>query len=176
MVDMITDEQPQAGKRRRGLITAATLLTLFAFSLAGASCMSRMGGFETGLQDNRLRSGTSAPNWVSSDLEESNKHHVEPFHFDGDSAVAWERLREAVQACGGRISSDEAPYLHAVFVTRLFRFRDDFEARLDAETGVIHVRSGSRLGQHDTGTNRRRIERIRNAFNQLSGPESSVNK
>ena len=46
----------------------------------------------------------------------------------------------------------------------LLRFRDDLELQLDATAGVIHLRSCSRVGRSDLGTNRRRVEAIRGAF------------
>ncbi len=62
------------------------------------------------------------------------------------------------------IETREGAYLHAVFKTRWLRFRDDFEARLDSEAGVIHVRSASRLGHSDLGANRARVNKLRAAF------------
>lgn len=63
-----------------------------------------------------------------------------------------------------RIRRDEAAYLHAEFRSLIFRFVDDVEFLLDADAGVIHVRSASRLGYSDLGVNRRRVEAIRQAF------------
>jgi uncharacterized protein (DUF1499 family) len=42
---------------------------------------------------------------------------------------------------------------------------DDLEFWLNPTLGVIEVRSASRLGREDFGTNRQRIERIRSAYN-----------
>jgi uncharacterized protein (DUF1499 family) len=41
---------------------------------------------------------------------------------------------------------------------------DDLEVEIDRSQHVIHVRSASRLGYWDLGVNRRRLERIRAAF------------
>jgi uncharacterized protein (DUF1499 family) len=71
---------------------------------------------------------------------------------------------EAVRSIGGVIDSDDGNYLHAVFASRLFRFKDDLELLLDAQTGVIHVRSASRVGGYDFGVNRRRVKRLRRAY------------
>ena len=40
-------------------------------------------------------------------------------------------------------------------------FVDDVEFFLDENANVIHVRSASRLGNSDLGTNRKRVEAIR---------------
>jgi uncharacterized protein (DUF1499 family) len=59
-------------------------------------------------------------------------------------------------------------HLQAEFRTRIFRFVDDVEFRMDASNQVIHVRSGSRIGYSDLGTNRRRVDSIRDAFARSS--------
>ena len=41
---------------------------------------------------------------------------------------------------------------------------DDVEFYLNADKGIIEVRSASRLGQSDLGVNRDRIETIRSKF------------
>ena len=50
--------------------------------------------------------------------------------------------------------------LHAPF--RVFVFTDDLELRVapDAGGAVLHVRSTSRVGRSDLGTNRRRVEAL----------------
>ena len=52
--------------------------------------------------------------------------------------------------------SDIPGYLHAVQYSRLWRFPDD--------EPVVHFRSASRLGFSDLEVNRKRMNRIRRAF------------
>jgi uncharacterized protein (DUF1499 family) len=59
-----------------------------------------------------------------------------------------------------RIVSSDALSLEAEFRTRL-GFVDDVSFELDAEAGVIHMRSASRVGYWDMGQNRKRLEKIR---------------
>jgi uncharacterized protein (DUF1499 family) len=47
--------------------------------------------------------------------------------------------------------------LRASQQTRFFRFIDDIEARVDPQARCLHVRSASRVGYSDLGTNRRRV-------------------
>ena len=48
-----------------------------------------------------------------------------------------------------------------------FQHKDiDLELRMDKENGLIHVRSGSRVGYSDIGANRRRVEDFRLRFGQ----------
>jgi uncharacterized protein (DUF1499 family) len=51
-------------------------------------------------------------------------------------------------------------YVHAVFTTRIMRFKDDVEFLFDPDAGVVQFRSASRVGRSDFGTNRRRMESI----------------
>lgn len=55
-------------------------------------------------------------------------------------------------------------YLHLVFYTALFRFPDDLELFQKNGTFIVHLRSASRVGYSDLGTNRKRIETLKNYF------------
>lgn len=113
---------------------------------------------QLGLVDDRLRPCPASPNCVCSEPPGAN---IEPLRFQGLPAQAWQRLNEAVLAQGGRVRQRTDDYLHATFETALFRFVDDFEARLDAGRGLIHLRSASRVGYGDRGVNRARVEALR---------------
>jgi uncharacterized protein (DUF1499 family) len=90
---------------------------------------------------------------------------VEPLRYAGDGGAAFARLRDLVAVWPGASIVVQAPgYLHAEFRTRWLGFVDDVELLLDPAAGVIHVRSASRLGHSDLGTNRRRVEAIRQRF------------
>jgi uncharacterized protein (DUF1499 family) len=43
----------------------------------------------------------------------------------------------------------------------MFGFVDDFECLIDRNAGLIHVRSGARVGYSDMNVNRERVESIR---------------
>ena len=49
--------------------------------------------------------------------------------------------------------------LSATDRSRLFRFVDDVDARVDPDARVLHARSAARVGRGDLGVNRRRLER-----------------
>lgn len=59
------------------------------------------------------------------------------------------------------IATREPNYLHVEFRSSLFGFVDDVEFLADEAANVIHVRSASRIGYSDGGTNRRRVEMLR---------------
>ena len=105
------------------------------------------------------------PNCVSS-LSADSDHRIEPLAFSISVDEALARLKQVLlNEPRTRIVKEEGGYLHAEARSFLFRFVDDVEFLLDADKQVIHVRSASRLGYSDLGVNRRRVERIRRAFN-----------
>ena len=106
-----------------------------------------------------------SPNCVSS-VDDDRQHRVEPLSFTGDADAAFARVREVVERMPRTkivTSSDE--YLHATFTTMIMRYTDDVEFLLDRPSNTIAVRSASRIGNSDLGTNRRRVEQIRKEFN-----------
>ena len=105
-----------------------------------------------------------SPNCVSSQATDE-QHFIEPQHFTGDPGTAWSSLNTILQQLPRvRIVAEQDNYLHAEFRSRVFRFVDDVEFVMQADQGVIHVRSASRTGYSDLGVNRRRIEQIRGKF------------
>ncbi|MEH6586284.1 MAG: DUF1499 domain-containing protein [Halioglobus sp.] len=59
------------------------------------------------------------------------------------------------------IEVEQADFVQAVVKTPLMRFRDDVQLQYSPQTGVIQVRSSSRLGIGDMGANRDRVESLR---------------
>lgn len=134
------------------------------FLLTAMSCASHPPK-NLGLKDGRLRPCPNKPNCASSEF--TNKPSwIKPFAFEGLAEDAWEKLKISVIAIGGNIEKDENIYLWATFRTKLFRFVDDMEFRMDAKNKVIHLRSASRLGYSDLGVNKRRVKKLRSKFYQ----------
>jgi uncharacterized protein (DUF1499 family) len=96
---------------------------------------------------------------------------VEPLTFQGPPGKAWSDLKETIREMGGKIHEEYDGYLWATFTSKVFRFVDDVEFRMVSTDGMIHVRSGSRVGYSDLGVNRRRVEKLRAIFNQKKDPE-----
>ena len=123
---------------------------------------------DLGVRDGRLKPPSTTANSVSSQagLWPGHPQHeaarIEPLALVGDGPGTLQRLNDIVAAMpGARIVRFEGDYLRAEFTTPLMQFTDDAEFWLDREAGVVQVRSASRLGRSDLGTNRRRIEAIR---------------
>ena len=118
-----------------------------------------------GLVNGRLRHCSTRPNCVCSEYKDLQSY-VKPLAFRGPADSSWERARRIIREMGGKIVREDDCYLWATFSTRLFRFVDDLELRMDEKNEIIHVRSGSRVGYSDMGVNRKRIEDFRVRFNQ----------
>jgi uncharacterized protein (DUF1499 family) len=155
----------------KSLVVAAFVIVAVAAVLVAAGQLGWLAGqrpTDLGVRDGRLRPPPPTPNAVSSQAVDE-AHRVEPLRFEGDPHQAFARLRDLIAGWPGAAVVVESPgYLHAEFSTRWLRFVDDLELYLDASGRVIHVRSASRLGHSDLGTNRRRVEAIRARF--AAGP------
>ena len=105
------------------------------------------------------------PNCVSSTVEKSDKHYIDPIAFSGDANAAWTKLAGVVKA-QARMSvvSEKSGYLYVEAKSAGLGFVDDVEFALDEKASQIHVRSASRLGVRDFDVNRKRVEAIRAAF------------
>jgi uncharacterized protein (DUF1499 family) len=108
-----------------------------------------------GVRGGELAPCKRSPNCVSSQADRSDvEHYIAPLHG------SMEAVRKAVALFPrARIIRETEDYLYAEFRTRLMRYVDDVEFYFDGT--VIHVRSCSRLGRRDFGTNRQRVERLR---------------
>jgi uncharacterized protein (DUF1499 family) len=119
---------------------------------------------QAGLVNGRLRPCPATPNCVCSE-DPNLPSGIMPLAFADAPAAAWNKLKNAVQAAGGKIQTERDGYLHVTFTSRLFRFVDDVEFRLISADGHIHMRSASQVGRSDFGVNRKRLERLRALFN-----------
>jgi uncharacterized protein (DUF1499 family) len=101
------------------------------------------------------------PNCVSTEADPGDGlHHLPPLPLPpGLDPVAALDAFEALLAAAPRtaVVAREPLRLRATDRTRLLRFVDDVEARVDVDARVLHVRSASRVGSGDMGTNRRRV-------------------
>ena len=78
------------------------------------------------------------------------------------TAGQWQELKQWLgKQDNWTIQVEAADFLQAVVKTPLMQFRDDVQLLYNPNTGLIQVRSSSRLGISDMGTNRRRVESLR---------------
>ncbi|GAB4257114.1 MAG: DUF1499 domain-containing protein [Methylomicrobium sp.] len=116
-----------------------------------------------GLVDGHLKPCPGSPNCVNSE-----QGAIEPITFEKqDAQKAWDSIQRAIELEGGIMQTVADGYLWAIFKTPMLRFTDDVEVRLDADARLIHLRSASRVGYYDLGTNRRRLEAIKQRYQRL---------
>jgi uncharacterized protein (DUF1499 family) len=78
------------------------------------------------------------------------------------SAEQWEGLKAWVtKQQDWEVTINEDNFIQAVVKTPLMRFRDDVQMLFIPDQQLIQVRSSSRLGISDLGTNARRVELLR---------------
>ena len=108
----------------------------------------------------------SSPNCVSSQATDDG-HFIAPFKITGNVEEAWAALKNALLSQSRTVITNETgDTLHAQATSLVFRFVDDIDAILDAEAGLIHIRSASRIGYGDFGVNRKRVEMLRAQLQQ----------
>lgn len=151
-------------------IAALTISLLAAVTLIAAQwgLLSGHVPSDPGVKNGRLNPPSLTPNSVSSqaslypDHPQHDYARIEPFRFTGDADAAFAHLRVLLETAEQtQVVRQEGDYLYAVAQTRWLKFTDDMEFWLDREQHVIHVRSASRLGRKDFGTNRARMESLR---------------
>ena len=132
-------------------------------ALLAMGCAGRMPD-DLGPQAGRLRACPPSPNCVSSAAEDAG-HAIAPFVIEGDARAAWTALQGELAARPRvEIVTRRDDYVHAVFTTRLMRYRDDVTMRiqnLDGGQGVlVTAESRSRVGRADFGQNPRNLKEI----------------
>ena len=121
-----------------------------------------------GLKDNKLKSCDKKYCCVSTQSEKSNKYnYIEPIHYEGSQKEALDKIIAIINSLKRtKILKQTDEYIHSIFITFLFRFKDDVEFYFDDNEKVIHFKSQSRLSGYDYHTNRKRMEKIRALFLQ----------
>jgi len=87
-------------------------------------------------------------------LQSSNPVNANPEQWA--MLKAWIRQQKDWQ-----IVVEDELFIQAVVSTPLLKFKDDVQLLYLVETDLIHVRSSSRLGLSDLGTNANRVEKLR---------------
>lgn len=120
-----------------------------------------------GIHNGKLSSCPSTPNCVVSQYNEEN-HYIKPISYQNDLKTAQETLLKVLSVVPQTTVTNQTDnYIHIESKSKLMGFIDDGEFYFPADEKVIHIRSAARLGESDLGVNRRRMEQIRLAMNDL---------
>lgn len=138
------------------------LILLISLYLASLSFKTRENRIKPPAE-RHLSSCPDKPNCVSSKFTSDKTHAIDPFPLiDGNINKSREKLVDVIRQTGGDILVNDEHYIHAVFTSSIFRFKDDFEAKINDAT--IDIRSASRAGTSDLGKNRKRVEKLRSLY------------
>ncbi len=153
------------------LIFGALLVVAAFFAAARMGAFAGTAPVDLGVRDGKLKAPSPTPNSVSSqaalwpDHPQRAQAEIAPLALQGDAAATLARLALLIETTpGARIVERRPDYLSVQFTTPLMRFVDDAEFWFDPAAHVIQLRSASRVGRGDLGTNRQRIERLRAAL------------
>jgi uncharacterized protein (DUF1499 family) len=120
-----------------------------------------------GVQNGSLSVCPNSPNCVVSQNADET-HYIAPIPYHTDPDKAREILLKVLTVVPRTQAIAQTPnYIRAESKSRIFGFIDDVEFYFPNNEKVIHVRSASRVGESDLGVNRRRIEQIRLALQDL---------
>lgn len=153
------------------------VIFLVLFILTSLVVLSIVSRFEEPPQmlNGKLASCPDLPNCVCT--ESYPNQNFQPIAIDLNKAESeWRMIKSAITEAGGEIQKANNIYIWATFVTPLFRFVDDFEARLDTFNSCIQLRSASRVGGYDWGTNMKRINRVIKIFDEQRKISNKQNK
>ena len=130
-------------------------------------------GSAPGLSDNMLSECPDKPNCVCSEYRDDPNQYIPAIQL-ADMNSAMDTARAVIDSMGGSVTLVDGDYLASTFTSKVFRFVDDFELRLDREASELQIRSGARLGYSDMDANRHRAEQFRAAFQAATSTKTST--
>ncbi len=120
-----------------------------------------------GVHDGQLAPCPSTPNCVVSQ-QADGEHAIAPIRYQRDRDTAREILLKILtRVPRTEVVTQTDDYILIKSASKLLGFVDDAEFYFPPDQKVIHLRSAARLGESDLGVNRRRLEQIRLAMQEL---------
>ena len=145
------------------LITISLLIVALTIWFIILGKMSQSGN-SPGLVDGKLAQCPDKRNCVCSEYPQDSRHFIAPVNVRAINDSTLISVKTVLQNMGGIIVAQKENYLAATYSSSIFGFVDDLEIRLDLDNQLIHIRSGSRVGDSDLGVNRKRVEQFRQQF------------
>ncbi|MGB3295799.1 MAG: DUF1499 domain-containing protein [Phormidesmis sp.] len=122
---------------------------------------------DLGVKDGLLTGCPPSPNCVVSQGADED-HAIAPIRYSTDRATAQQNLVDILGVVPRtQVIQQQDGYILAESESRLMGFVDDSEFYFPAAEKVIQLRAAARLGESDLGVNRRRLEQIRLALEDL---------
>ncbi len=93
-----------------------------------------------------------------STVNHTKYHGMSPLIYKGTAPAGISLIKSIILSFDRtEIVEENERYIHSVFTSKVFRFKDDVEFFVDEAEQKIHYRSASRKGYSDFGVNRNRI-------------------
>jgi len=121
-------------------------------------------GKATGLVDSKLSACSKKPNCVCTEYPDDPSHFIEAIQYQ---SINIGNIIDAIESTGGVLTDSNNDYIAATYTSRIFKYVDDLEIRIDAEKKLLHLRSASRVGHSDMGANLKRLENFKRALEQI---------
>lgn len=145
---------------------AAIIITITSSLIFSSSAIAATSNL--GIHNGYLSSCPESPNCVVSQNGDE-AHAIAPIDYHTDLATARETLLKVLSVVPRTtIIQQTDNYIQAEAKSRIFGFTDDVEFYFPENEPVIQMRSASRVGESDLGVNRRRLEQIRLALQDLN--------
>jgi uncharacterized protein (DUF1499 family) len=142
------------------------LITSIAGMLGASLLIGACSTPHLGASNGIFQACSFAPHCVSS-TESDPKKYIAPIVVS--SPQEWQRLQQLVLAIPRtQIAVQDVNYLHAVTSTDIMHYKDDVELLYSPAKNAVDIRSSSRVGYYDFGTNRARLEQLRSQLKDLS--------
>ena len=137
------------------------IITLFILGLNSRK------GIAPGLVSGKLTQCSEKPNCVCSDVKTNDQHYISPLILSNNPVQdELSLIIDIIKNMGGVLVLEKDNYFSFNFTSTLFGFVDDVEIRFDSNEGAIYFRSASRVGTSDFGVNRKRINEIKNSYQE----------
>lgn len=157
------------------MVSILSILSVFVISFSGLF-LGAIFHFEgqipnnLGVVEGKLVDCPPSPNCVVSQDTDSS-HYIEPLTYSSmklDKNQAYDTLLKILSVVPDtKIVEQKDNYIRTESRSKIMGFVDDAEFYFPEDKKVIEWRSASRLGESDLGVNRRRLEQIRLAFEDL---------
>ena len=118
------------------------------------------------LSDGLLLKCPNSPNCINSEYPEHKDHYLPPFNIpESANKQIMAQAETVLLEMGAYIITRSEHYLAATFSSRVFKFIDDFQLRLNDNGQLLHIRSASRTGYSDLGVNKQRVKHFLQLMN-----------
>ncbi|MDX2505111.1 MAG: DUF1499 domain-containing protein [Gammaproteobacteria bacterium] len=143
-------------------LVIVTLLLLLRFVIAGQLSKKEQA---PGVINGQLLPCPDKPNCINTEYPESTAHYMPPLDYPAAKTdLLMSLAKNTILEMGGKIINEDNNYLSATFTSRVFRFVDDFEIKINSSTQKLHIRSASRVGHSDFGINKKRVKNFSHLF------------